>query len=134
MADGGPKDLVSRRDALKRAFLGAAGAALMGRGLVGLPGVTITTRASGGNQQLTRILGGGTSDSRIAVEVRHRGLGGADADSVFYRHGDSNSYGDGISHPDDRCYTDRNSDDESPGARRTSAAAVSACKESYTAW
>jgi HAE1 family hydrophobic/amphiphilic exporter-1 len=39
------------------------------RVLVGLPGVTITTRASGGNQQLTRLLGGG-QDSRLAVEVR----------------------------------------------------------------
>jgi HAE1 family hydrophobic/amphiphilic exporter-1 len=38
------------------------------RVLVGLPGVTITTRASGGNFQLTRLLGGG--DSRLAVEVR----------------------------------------------------------------
>jgi HAE1 family hydrophobic/amphiphilic exporter-1 len=39
------------------------------RVLVGLPGVTITTRASGGNQQMTRLMGGG-GDSRIAVEVR----------------------------------------------------------------
>ena len=39
------------------------------RVLVGIPGVTITTRASGGNQQLTRLLGGG-GDSRLAVEVR----------------------------------------------------------------
>ncbi len=37
--------------------------------LVGLPGVTISTRASGGNQQLTRLLGGG-QDSRLSVEVR----------------------------------------------------------------
>ena len=34
------------------------------RVLVGIPGGTITTRASGGNQQLTRILGGG---NRTAV-------------------------------------------------------------------
>ena len=37
--------------------------------LVGLPGVTITARASGGNRQMTRLLGGG-DDSRIAVEIR----------------------------------------------------------------
>ena len=40
------------------------------RVLVGLPGTTITTRASGGNQQLSRILGGGNQDSRLAVEIR----------------------------------------------------------------
>jgi HAE1 family hydrophobic/amphiphilic exporter-1 len=39
------------------------------RVLVGIPGVTITTRATGGNQQMTRLLGGG-GDSRLAVEVR----------------------------------------------------------------
>ena len=39
------------------------------RVLVGLPGVTITTRASGGNQQMARLMGGG-GDSRLAVEVR----------------------------------------------------------------
>jgi HAE1 family hydrophobic/amphiphilic exporter-1 len=39
------------------------------RVLVGIPGVTITTRASGGNQQMTRLMGGG-GDSRLAVEVR----------------------------------------------------------------
>jgi HAE1 family hydrophobic/amphiphilic exporter-1 len=38
--------------------------------LVGLPGVTITTRASGGNQSLNRILGDLNSDSRLAVEIR----------------------------------------------------------------
>ena len=38
--------------------------------LVGLPGTVITTRASGGNQQLTRALGGGNQDSRFAVEIR----------------------------------------------------------------
>jgi HAE1 family hydrophobic/amphiphilic exporter-1 len=37
--------------------------------LTGLPGVTISARASGGNQQLTRLLGGG-QDSRLSVEVR----------------------------------------------------------------
>jgi HAE1 family hydrophobic/amphiphilic exporter-1 len=45
------------------------------RVLTGIPGVTITTRASGGNQQLTRLLSGGGGggqggDSRLAVEVR----------------------------------------------------------------
>jgi hydrophobic/amphiphilic exporter-1 (mainly G- bacteria), HAE1 family len=39
------------------------------RVLVGLPGVQITTRASGGNQQMSRLMGGG-GDSRLAVEVR----------------------------------------------------------------
>ena len=34
-----------------------------------IPGVIITTRASGGNQQVNRILGGG-GDSRIALEIR----------------------------------------------------------------
>lgn len=37
--------------------------------LVGLPGVTVTTRASGGNRSLSRILGN-ESDSRLSVEVR----------------------------------------------------------------
>jgi HAE1 family hydrophobic/amphiphilic exporter-1 len=45
--------------------------------LVGLPGVTITTRASGGNNQLNRALGGGNQDSRLAVEVRGDDLGDA---------------------------------------------------------
>ena len=40
------------------------------RVLTGIPGVTITTRASGGNQQLNRILNGGNQDSRLAVEIR----------------------------------------------------------------
>jgi HAE1 family hydrophobic/amphiphilic exporter-1 len=46
------------------------------RVIVGLPGTAITTRASGGNMQLTRALGGGGmgggpgGDSRLAVEVR----------------------------------------------------------------
>jgi HAE1 family hydrophobic/amphiphilic exporter-1 len=40
------------------------------RVLVGLPGVQITTRQSGGNQQMNRLMGGGGSDSRLAVEVR----------------------------------------------------------------
>ena len=44
------------------------------RVLVGLPGVVITTRASGGNQQLNRALGGGNNDSRLAVEVRGEDL------------------------------------------------------------
>jgi HAE1 family hydrophobic/amphiphilic exporter-1 len=42
--------------------------------LVGLPGVVITTRASGGNQQITRLLSGGNTDSRLAVEVRGEDL------------------------------------------------------------
>jgi hydrophobic/amphiphilic exporter-1 (mainly G- bacteria), HAE1 family len=45
--------------------------------LVGLPGVVVTTRASGGNQQLSRILGGGNQDSRLAVEIRGEELGDA---------------------------------------------------------
>lgn len=40
------------------------------RVLIGLPGVTITTRASGGNQSLNRVLGNLNSDSRLSVEVR----------------------------------------------------------------
>jgi len=45
------------------------------RVLVGLPGVTITTRAAGGNMQLTRLLGGGgggggQDSGRLAVEIR----------------------------------------------------------------
>jgi HAE1 family hydrophobic/amphiphilic exporter-1 len=38
--------------------------------LVGIPGVTITTRATGGNNQMNRILGGGNNDSRVSVEIR----------------------------------------------------------------
>ena len=45
--------------------------------LVGLAGVTITTRASGGNQQINRILGGGNQDSRLAVEIRGEDLADA---------------------------------------------------------
>jgi HAE1 family hydrophobic/amphiphilic exporter-1 len=51
------------------------------RVLVGIPGTTITTRASGGNQQLTRALGGG-QDSRLAVEVRGDDLAEARAISL----------------------------------------------------
>ena len=40
------------------------------RQISGIPGVTITTRASGGNMQITRLLSGGNQDSRLAVEVR----------------------------------------------------------------
>ena len=47
------------------------------RVLVGIPGTTITTRASGGNNQLNRALGGGNSDSRLAVEIRGNDLGEA---------------------------------------------------------
>ncbi len=35
-----------------------------------IPGVIIQTRASGGNQQMTRLLSGGQGDSRLAVEIR----------------------------------------------------------------
>jgi len=35
-----------------------------------IPGAIITTRASGGNQQMTRLLSGGGGDSRISLEVR----------------------------------------------------------------
>ncbi len=45
--------------------------------LVGLPGVTISTRASGGNNQINRALGGGGGESRIAVEIRGYDLGDA---------------------------------------------------------
>ena len=44
------------------------------RVIVGIPGTTISTRASGGNQQLTRALGGGNQDSRLAVEIRGEDL------------------------------------------------------------
>ncbi|MCC7007634.1 MAG: efflux RND transporter permease subunit [Acidobacteria bacterium] len=44
------------------------------RVLTGLPGVQISTRASGGNQQLTRLLSGGGGDSRLAVEIRGNDL------------------------------------------------------------
>ena len=47
------------------------------RVMVGLPGVAITTRASGGNRQMTRLLGGG-GDSRLSVEVRGDDLDDAD--------------------------------------------------------
>jgi HAE1 family hydrophobic/amphiphilic exporter-1 len=40
------------------------------RQLTGIPGVVITTRASGGNNQVTRLLSGGNNDSRLAVEIR----------------------------------------------------------------
>jgi HAE1 family hydrophobic/amphiphilic exporter-1 len=40
------------------------------RVIVGIPGAQITTRASGGNNQLTRLLSGGSNDSRLAVEIR----------------------------------------------------------------
>ena len=44
------------------------------RQLVGIPGVVITTRASGGNNQITRLLSGGNQDSRLAVEIRGEDL------------------------------------------------------------
>lgn len=40
------------------------------RVLVGLPGVSISTRASGGNQSLNRVLGNLNTDSRLSVEIR----------------------------------------------------------------
>jgi HAE1 family hydrophobic/amphiphilic exporter-1 len=55
------------------------------RVLVGIPGAQITTRASGGNNQLTRILSGGGDDSRLAVEIRGEDLDQAQriADNVL---------------------------------------------------
>ena len=45
------------------------------RVIVGIPGTSISTRASGGNQALTRALGGGGGmDSRLAVEIRGEDL------------------------------------------------------------
>ncbi len=44
------------------------------RQLIGLAGTVISTRTSGGNQQIQRLLGGGNSDSRLAVEVRGEDL------------------------------------------------------------
>ncbi len=44
------------------------------RQLVGIPGVFITTRASGGNNQITRLLSGGNQDSRLSVEIRGEDL------------------------------------------------------------
>jgi HAE1 family hydrophobic/amphiphilic exporter-1 len=35
-----------------------------------IPGVIIQTRASGGNQQMTRLLSGGGGDSRLSLEIR----------------------------------------------------------------
>jgi HAE1 family hydrophobic/amphiphilic exporter-1 len=40
------------------------------RQIVNIPGVVITTRASGGNQQITRLLSGGQGDSRLGVQIR----------------------------------------------------------------
>ncbi len=48
--------------------------------LVGLPGVSITTRASGGNQSLNRVLGDLNTDSRLSVEIR--GFSLADSNAV----------------------------------------------------
>jgi hydrophobic/amphiphilic exporter-1 (mainly G- bacteria), HAE1 family len=43
----------------------------LNRQLMGvIPGAIIQTRASGGNQQMTRLLSGGGGDSRISLEVR----------------------------------------------------------------
>ena len=46
------------------------------RQLSGLPGVIVTTRPSGGNWQMSRMLGGG-SDSRLALEIRGHDLADA---------------------------------------------------------
>jgi HAE1 family hydrophobic/amphiphilic exporter-1 len=45
--------------------------------IVGIPGTTISTRASGGNRQLDRILSGGNQASRLAVEIRGEDLNDA---------------------------------------------------------
>ena len=46
-------------------------ATALNRQLTGvIPGVIIQTRASGGNQQMTRLLSGGGGDSRLSVEIR----------------------------------------------------------------
>jgi len=46
-------------------------ATALNRQLTGvIPGVIIQTRASGGNQQMTRLLSGGQGDSRLSVEIR----------------------------------------------------------------
>ncbi len=44
------------------------------KSLTGIAGAVITTRTSGGNQQINRLLGGGNNDSRLAVEVRGEDL------------------------------------------------------------
>jgi len=44
------------------------------RQLAGLPGVTIRANPSGGNWQLTRLLGGGNQDSRLSLEIRGHDL------------------------------------------------------------
>jgi HAE1 family hydrophobic/amphiphilic exporter-1 len=44
------------------------------RQLIGIPGAVITTRASGGNRQITRLLSGGNNDSRLSVEIRGEDL------------------------------------------------------------
>ena len=40
------------------------------RQIVNIAGVVVTTRASGGNQQITRLLSGGQGDSRLGVQIR----------------------------------------------------------------
>jgi HAE1 family hydrophobic/amphiphilic exporter-1 len=44
------------------------------RQLSGIPGVVVRAQASGGNFQLTRLLSGGGSDSRLALEIRGHDL------------------------------------------------------------
>jgi HAE1 family hydrophobic/amphiphilic exporter-1 len=65
-------------------------ATALNRQLTGvIPGVIIQTRASGGNQQMTRLLSGGQGDSRLSVEVRGDDLAGSAAggDRDEKRHG-----------------------------------------------
>jgi HAE1 family hydrophobic/amphiphilic exporter-1 len=44
------------------------------RQLAGLPGVTVRANPSGGNFQLQRLLGGGSNDARLALEIRGHDL------------------------------------------------------------
>jgi HAE1 family hydrophobic/amphiphilic exporter-1 len=44
------------------------------RQLAGLPGVNIRANPSGGNWQMTRLLGGGNQDSRLSLEIRGHDL------------------------------------------------------------
>jgi HAE1 family hydrophobic/amphiphilic exporter-1 len=46
--------------------------------ITGIAGATIQTRATGGNFQLSRLLGGGNNNSRLSVEIRGDDLADAD--------------------------------------------------------
>jgi HAE1 family hydrophobic/amphiphilic exporter-1 len=46
--------------------------------ITGIAGATIQTRATGGNFQITRLLGGGNNNSRLSVEIRGDDLADAD--------------------------------------------------------